>query len=370
MGIEAFSWVSEEAVEAISIGAGVLGCGGGGDTYTGKLQLLHLMRTQQAECRVISAGVLEDDDLVVAVGDMGAPTVSMELIHSGEEYHNAIRLIERYLGETVKALVIAEIGGANALTPLRVGIALNLPVVNGDGMGRAFPELQMDTFNIGQVRSLGYALADVFGNVVYMPALKSANHAELFARSVVVEMGGSSGLVAPIMRAKDMKATIIPNTLTTAKAIGEQILRAQAQNQDPLAAVADYTGGRVLFRGKVIDVDRRNVSGFTRGRAVLAGLDNPDDRLEVAFQNEYLVAFHNGELVCIVPDLISILTLEEGMPLGVERLRYGLRVAVLGMPAPPPLRTPQALAVVGPTAFGYDLPALALPARGSFGSLE
>ena len=37
----------------------------------------------------------------------------------------------------------AEIGGANAIEPLEVAAMLNLPVVDCDGMGRAFPELQV-----------------------------------------------------------------------------------------------------------------------------------------------------------------------------------------------------------------------------------
>jgi len=39
-------------------------------------------------------------------------------------------------------------GGSNALIPLVCALQLGLPVVDGDGMGRAFPELQMDSFAI------------------------------------------------------------------------------------------------------------------------------------------------------------------------------------------------------------------------------
>jgi hypothetical protein len=39
---------------------------------------------------------------------------------------------------------------------------------------------------------------------------------------------------------------------------------------------------------------------------------------------------------------------------GTEELRYGLRLALLHLPAHPLLRSPEALAVVGPHAFGYQ----------------
>ena len=43
------------------------------------------------------------------------------------------------------------------------------------------------------------------------------------------------------------------------------------------------------------------------------------------------------------------------MPITTERLRYGYRVRVIGIPTPAMMRTPEALAVWGPRAFGYDL---------------
>lgn len=44
---------------------------------------------------------------------------------------------------------------------------------------------------------------------------------------------------------------------------------------------------------------------------------------------------------------------ETGEPIPTEEVRYGLRVSILGIPAPPLLKTPTALKVVGPQAFGY-----------------
>ena len=43
----------------------------------------------------------------------------------------------------------------------------------------------------------------------------------------------------------------------------------------------------------------------------------------------------------------------DGLPIATEEMRYGLRAAVVGLPAHPLLTTPAALAVVGPAAFGY-----------------
>ena len=57
-------------------------------------------------------------------------------------------------------------------------------------------------------------------------------------------------------------------------------------------------------------------------------------------------------MVALVPDLISVLESETGRAVGTEELKYGLRVSVIAIPCSPLLCSPQALEVVGPTAFG------------------
>lgn len=49
------------------------------------------------------------------------------------------------------------------------------------------------------------------------------------------------------------------------------------------------------------------------------------------------------------------LDMESGSPVTTEGLKYGARIVVVGMPARLQWRTPRALAVVGPRAFGYDI---------------
>ena len=57
------------------------------------------------------------------------------------------------------------------------------------------------------------------------------------------------------------------------------------------------------------------------------------------------------EVPAVVPDLICIVDRETAEPVITEILRYGLRVAILEMPASRMLTTPEALAAVGPKVF-------------------
>lgn len=339
---------------AIAIGAGILGTGGGGNTYIGRIRLEKELREQQTPVKIISADDVADDALVCAVGMMGAPTVSIEKLPSGNEIKHGIEALEVHLKQKIDAIVIGEIGGANALGPLIAGLQCDLPVIDGDGMGRAFPELQMDTFNINGVSPEPFVLADSQGNVTIFERIGSALQAEEFGRNLTIEMGGSAALIMPVMTGKEMKTSIIRNTLTLAKEIGERILACREANIQTAPAIAELCNGHVLFTGKIIDVERRTVQGFSRGKLTISAFDNYDNQLVIEFQNENLIARQGKGILCTVPDLICIMTFDDGEPIGTEMLRYGLRVAVLALPAPVELKTPAALDVLGPQAFGYS----------------
>ena len=123
-----------------------------------------------------------------------------------------------------------------------------------------------------------------------------------------------------------------------------------------MKAVLDHEGGKQLFRGKVIDVARETAGGFLRGRTVIEGIDaDRGSRMELAFQNEWAVAFRDGEPVAMTPDLLCLLDTISGSAIGTESVRYGQRVTVVALPAPELLTTPAGIAAVGPRAFGYDI---------------
>ena len=89
---------------------------------------------------------LEDlarDGLLLPLGMIGAPTVGVEKLPSGDE---GIRLrdhLERVTGRRAVAVMSSEIGGSNGLEPVAWAAQIGLPLVDADSMGRAFPEVQM-----------------------------------------------------------------------------------------------------------------------------------------------------------------------------------------------------------------------------------
>jgi DUF917 family protein len=112
----------------------------------------------------------------------------------------------------------------------------------------------------------------------------------------------------------------------------------------------------VLFRGKVVDVERRTTEGFLRGKAAIGGTeDDRGARLVLDFQNEWIVAWRDGEPIAMSPDLICVLDSVSGENVGTETIRYGQRVTVVALPPPPVFATPKGLQAVGPRAFNYDI---------------
>ncbi|MGI8478007.1 MAG: DUF917 domain-containing protein [Thermomicrobiales bacterium] len=359
--------VDHEGLERLAIGAGILGTGGGGNPYLGKLHAQRLV-AGGGVIQVVAPEDVPDEALVTSVGFMGAPVVSVERIKRGDEPMVALRALERHIGRRFTHVVPGEIGGSNSTAPMVAAAMSGLPIIDGDGMGRAFPELQMDTFMIYGVAAAPGAIADPRGHVAIFDGFTDANVLERYARSVTIGMGGSAGYAFPVMSGVELKRTVVAGTITLAIGIGAAVLAARQAKDDAVDAVLGVTGGMRLFNGKIVDVERRLVGGFARGVLKLDGIGGDAGRsLAIDFQNENLIARTNdGETLAVVPDLICIVDQDSAEPITTEVLRYGLRVVVLGIPAPAALKSAQALAVVGPAAFGYpDVPYI--PMAGVFG---
>jgi DUF917 family protein len=144
------------------------------------------------------------------------------------------------------------------------------------------------------------------------------------------------------------------------------VREARSSHSDPAGAVVSRLGGFRLFAGKIADVERRTEAGFARGEARVEGSgEDAGSLLRIAFQNEFLVAVRDGEVVATVPDLIIVLDAESGEPITTEELRYGFRVIVVGAPCDGRWRAPGGLALVGPRYFGYDLEYVPIEERAS-----
>ena len=347
--------ITRDELELLATGAWILGAGGGGNPYHALLNLRELYR-QGRRCRLIDPATLRDDDLVAVVSTMGAPLVGEERLVDPEVALKSVRAMERFLGRRFDAVMSLEIGGANSFQPLMVAALADLPVVDADTMGRAFPEAQHSSFAIGDLQPYPLSLADVRDNAVIVSHAASWKWMERISRKVCTEVGSVAATCKAPRSGKEVNQWGVLYTVTKAIDLGHAVHDARREHRDPVAAVVQMEKGLVLFRGKMTDVDRRTTQGFLRGTASIEGLDDDRGReFKLDFQNEFTVGWLDGTARVTVPEIICVMDSVSGDAIGTETLRYGQRVTVVALPAPAVQLTAKGLEHVGPRAFGYDL---------------
>jgi DUF917 family protein len=179
---------------------------------------------------------------------------------------------------------------------------------------------------------------------------------ERLSRTACVAVGSIAATCKAPRTGKEVKECAILYSTSKAIRLGQTVQAARRAHRDPVAALVEAEGGRLIFTGKIADVARRATEGFLRGTARLDGLGDDRGRcFELAFQNEFAVGWLDGTPRVMTPDLICVMDTVSGEAIGTETLRYGQRVSVVALPAPPVLLTPKGLEHVGPRAFGYDL---------------
>src|SRR5207253_5276605 len=127
--------ISLDDIEALAIGAWILGTGGGGSPYLG---LLNMRRLYGEGHRVdlMSPFDLDDQDRVAVVSNMGAPLVGQERLADSRNIARAVAMQQEYSGVKFRAVMALGICGGNGIQPLMAAANLGLPVVDGALFGR------------------------------------------------------------------------------------------------------------------------------------------------------------------------------------------------------------------------------------------
>jgi DUF917 family protein len=338
-------------IEEFALGCAVLSAGGGGDPAPGVVMATHAIH-ESGPVDVLDLSLLESDALIAPCGLIGSPTVAHERAWNGHEGALLVSTLEDLRRASVSALMCYEIAGVNGLLPVLWASRLGKPLVDADGMGRAFPEMQQQAMHLAGVPASPVVLTNGRGSVIVVEAVDNLE-VERLARGCTSALGGvCAGTLYP-MTADVAAVATIPGSVSRALQIGA--VMSECDGEWP-AVLADETNGRVLIEGRMAKVERRLDAGFTQGYAVVEGTGTDAGRqVRLELQNEVLVALEDGEILAMVPDIITVLARSNGRPVGTERLHYGQQVGIVALPAPTVWRSEAGLRVVGPRSFGYDL---------------
>lgn len=345
--------VTLDNIDDFVAGAAVLGAGGGWGPHIPMLMVKDAVR-RYGPVPIVQPDDLPADGLVIPVGAGGAPTALIERFFEGSEWRIAVRALEKRLGRKAVALMAAELGGGNAVLPVAAAAELGLPVIDADGMRRCFPKVEMTLWQLEGVPASPGVVADTKGNVVLIEGVDNYE-VERITRATLVQMGMMAVAAMYPMTAKRVQETSIIGSLTYCHEIGKRLRAVAGGAGNGYDDLLEFCEGRIVFTGKVIDLERRTEGGWNLGTVTLEHVEDSDRIMRLDFQNENLVALENGRPVVTSPDLITTLDVETAQAVLTDGLAYGQRLHVLATPAHERWLTPEAIDLVGPRAFGYDL---------------
>ena len=371
-------WISETDLDWITIGCYILGTGGGGSPYSTMLRVRGILRAG-GTVRVVSPDDLKDEDLVGSGGGAGSPTVGIEKLSADEMMDAQNSLYELFKGGRATHVIPLEIGGSNGLQGLVLGASsnMNVPCVDGDWMGRAYPTKWQTTPVVFGEREIVFApvsVADGNGNTLYMPTATSDLKVEQVIRAALSQMGSAVGTADAPVTGEETRRWAVEHTISLSWRIGREVARATKENRiDNIAeSIIDAVGGpetgRVLFKGKIIGVERKLWMGHVYGEVIIEGTDAQfSGKVKIPFKNENIAAIrmHDGQeiktgeerhedVLAIVPDLISVIDAQNGEAIGTPEYRYGLLVLVIGITASERWTSPKGIEIGGPNAFGLN----------------
>ncbi|KAG6001964.1 hypothetical protein E4U21_003615 [Claviceps maximensis] len=367
---------SDVDLEFISTGCAILGTGGGGPTYYEYLKSLKALESyEKGRMRIISPTSLKDDAVVCLGSWYGSPSVINERLAAGHEIIDAINAVNQLQNiDRFDGIMADEIGGGNGLCVLPVGAHFDVPIIDADGMGRAYPTMYHLTFSVYGHKMCPVVITDARGNAIAVCSTDNEVRLEACCRTAAIELGLSCASSTNPISGEMAKTTAITNTISQSWYLGRAVHLARRSKMSYTDAILDVCPGKVLFTGKIIDVQRHLDGGYTMGAVVLAPFTDAereagsaahtesDRHLVIPFQNEFLYAAlcdeagseESREVVATVPDLISILG-HDGEAIGSQDLRFGLRVYVIVLPASPLWKTEKGIAVGGPLGFGLKM---------------
>ncbi len=320
--------------EYIAAGAAVLASGGGG-SYLDALSILNELG-QSGWTGSVAVGPYDGSSNCCVVAMMGSPDAgdALTLVDIQNSVANTLFLLQSTTGYTASCVIPVEIGAINSLVPL-LGAAAgadSLWVIDGDGAGRAVPELPQTTF-VGAANlpvspcALATDVADYSTAESALLSAPTAAQMEKLAGGVVGGFGGFSGIALWPSNASNnygLTGNYIPGTLAQAWGLGQFLLQGSTpQSSASVAAQIALLTGRTASVA-VSNVYITSITQTTTSASLDAGvirLDNTQDPAQstqtcsIYNMNENLIMYSSQSTapVIIAPDSICYYSESTGL---------------------------------------------------------
>ncbi|MEB3859714.1 MAG: DUF917 domain-containing protein [Desulfurococcales archaeon] len=351
-----FKLSSWEDAEALVLGASILGTGGGGDPREG-LRMMERALKASGGVDVVGVEELHPESTVVSayyVGTVSPTARPRKTPRIGDPVERAFSEMERMLEDRIGALVATEIGGGNTPVVFEIAARLGLPVVDGDLLGRAAPELHQCTAHIRGYGMSPSVIVSETGNIVVVKSYSDIDDYEAIARFVSVLAGRHAAVVDTPLRRRELEEVLVRDTISLSLNLGRSVFEARRRGEDPVKAAARVLDGWVIFRGIVDSYSWRDEGGFLIGESLVRGIGKWNGlSLRTWIKNEHIMAWAGESPIVMPPDLVTFLD-PNGGPVLNSDMKEGDEVYVLAARAPEIWRTEKGLELFGPRHFGFD----------------
>ena len=327
--------ISLDNLLQLSKGVGVLGSGGGGDVN----ELLPLVREgllRHGAVKLLSLDDISDDDWVATIELIGAPIPYDQRTELNRvNLQHVIEYAIAQSGKDIKAIMPVEIGGSNSLTPLCVAGRLQLPLIDGDLLGRALPEIPMISTNLFDIMPNSAYIADPVGEVVTTLICSSYEELEVKARAQAMTHSTFAAVLIPLMlTGRQVKLACIKGSYSRALEIG---------CCTSIEELCYSLGATIHIKGVVKERNYAIKKGFLVGNLIIS--NDAGKNISISVKNEYLEITSDEIPLAKAPDIITLLD-DSVQPLLSDQVKVGASVVCISFKGPAIWYTPKGLELI------------------------
>jgi uncharacterized protein len=354
-------------------GLAFFGTGGGGGRLEDGMDMLRPVLERGGSIELASPDDLTEETWTCSVSSFGgrdpdAPPAASELATYGlvverltlvERMAQAVRELEEFRRVRVGALVSVELGSAATVGTILAGMALGIPTLDSDYVGRAKPEVGQSMIAMHGGRRVPMVFVDRWGNVTIVKSTVADLMADRLGRQIsVAAYGRGVGASGHLFQLKDAKRGLVRESLLKAIPVG-RALRVGADSSDKLRPLIEVTSGGVLFAGTAAGTDWESDEPYTFRRFTYritgsGGFAGRECRIWV--KNEHHIVWRDNKVVGTSPDILVVLDAKTNRPLSTRgEVTPGREVVVFGMePLDPEWHSRKGHELLGPRHFGFE----------------
>jgi hypothetical protein len=323
--------LDEHHAEAAVLGGAVLGGGGGGSIQDGMERAR--MAVHLGNPVLVSLDELSEGDIVLTASVVGAPAAPEKFLRPVNHIRAVELLLEKHPLKPA-GIIANENGAGSGVNGWLQAAALGVPMVDAPANGRAHPTGLMGAMGLHRVKGYTSIQAAAGGNpetgryleIVVQGSLQPAAN---LVRYASVQAGGTVAVARDPVAAGYLKDHAAPGGTTQAIRVGEAMISARSRGaRAVIEAVVSTLSGELAVQGEIVDIHLETVGGYDVGRLIVQG----DRRAELTLWNEFMTLEIEEKRLATFPDLMTLLSLETGLPVSSAEVKRGQTVGVLVVP--------------------------------------